>query len=951
MKSLRHYFLVLLLIITVHAVNAQPQDFKNYVQLFLDGYNEPNVAKMEQGSDLLKSNYPDERLGYYLGSFAYLCKKEYAKAHQDINRARNIDPLSFQSYVNQIFLSYLRGNMAEKEQVIYHSLQLFINSDTSFIQLDIDMLQKFTGVDFSRLPGMIDNAIRNGALNPVRANNFLVCAEGIIYGGASCNSLDAGAAGFLAVKHPNPMISDLLPMLKGLNFYLGGNSSESIRQLEAFIQKTENNPLLYWQRSYALEFISTLKHNAFDSRGAILAINHALEEYKHIGFPSELLARMQFQKMQVLSTIENGKQEKLQLAFQLEQTAKAIKNDLYLGRAYNAIGVYYTMDGPQSERGKGAEYLGKALTLAKKINDKELIRTTGTNFVIIRARQGQYAEARNLTEGLVMDYLRENDYSKAQNLYNNLAFILYTRGNYSEAANLFEKSVTLAERYKSNLNAKQKLEYTNEVSGAYLGLIMSYKHLNVVDKVFETQERSRSNYLKELMGYQTQIIKIHEARELLKPDEILLSYTIGRPGEVIITAITKDKAEIRYAYPVEDLLKLKKKYTDRIKQIPPELNPYLKDLNVDYSQGELVRYANMEAAYKKEDFITLLEWTRELLQTHDKDLIPMQKEFLRQWYELTLNPVRDLLANHHSVIISSSSELNYLPFEAFLSPNNEYFIEKHDVKYVPSASVLKGLAARHYSADRKSAIAFGGAFFQPSGNITASIRGIEDLYRVSDAVNRKISKGVFNFKQELEALGFGGANYLSGTLKEVQFVGALAKDVTVFTGKDMTESHFKQLDKTGELKKYKTLLISSHGFTDDLIPEFSGVMFTQPNGGDKNEDTFLVAPEIARLNLNADLVILSACDTGLGKLYGGEGVNGLNAAFMAAGSNATLLSLWPVDDAGTALTMQNLLKNVIQNQTDTAMTLSAIKREFVKGTFGETYKLPVFWAPFLYNGK
>jgi CHAT domain-containing protein len=431
----------------------------------------------------------------------------------------------------------------------------------------------------------------------------------------------------------------------------------------------------------------------------------------------------------------------------------------------------------------------------------------------------------------------------------------------------------------------------------------------------------------------------------------LLTYTIGRPGEIIITAITKDKAEIRYNYPVDELLRLKKTYTDRVKKVPPKLNPYLSDLNVDYIDGELIRYATKEANYKKEDFVLFVEWTRELLKTAKPELKNTQQVFLRFWYDLTLQPVQDLIAQYPNVIISSSSELNYLPFEAFLNANNQYFVEKHNVKYIPSTTIWKIIANRNYNDSRKSLIAFGGAKFQPSGNVTPTVRGIEDFYKVSDAVSNKINKGIYNFKPELEALGFGGANYLLGTLKEVEYVATLSNDIKVLTGYEMSESNFKKLNASGELKNYKNILISSHGFTGDIIPEFSGVMFSQPNGGDANEDTFLLAPEIANLNLNTDMVVVSACDTGVGRLYGGEGINGLNTAFLAAGSNATLLSLWPVDDAGTALTIQNLFKKIVQQNAPKVQTLSEIKRAFIRGDFGEQYKKPTFWAPFLYNGK
>ena len=278
-------------------------------------------------------------------------------------------------------------------------------------------------------------------------------------------------------------------------------------------------------------------------------------------------------------------------------------------------------------------------------------------------------------------------------------------------------------------------------------------------------------------------------------------------------------------------------------------------------------------------------------------------------------------------------------------------MNNNNVRYIPNVSVWKMVSNRNYSNDRKSVIAYGGAQYQPSGNVKASVRTIDDFYKISDAVSKKMSQGIYNFKPELEAIGFGGANYLAGTLKEVQFIGTLSNDAKVITGQNMTESNFKKANLAGELKQYKNLIISTHGFTGDVIPEFSGVMFSQPNSGDGKEDTFLLAPEIANLNLNADLTILSACSTGLGKLYGGEGINGLNSSFLVAGSNSTLLSLWSVDDASTALTMQILFKNIIQNNLKANEVLNDIKRAFIDGKFGDSAKSPKFWAPFLYNGR
>src|SRR5690606_8521605 len=137
----------------------------------------------------------------------------------------------------------------------------------------------------------------------------------------------------------------------------------------------------------------------------------------------------------------------------------------------------------------------------------------------------------------------------------------------------------------------------HDISGVYTGLIMSYKQTDNLQKIFQLQEQSRSGYLKELLNKNMATASIADAQHLLKPDEVLLTYTVGRPGEIIITAITKDKAEIRYNYPVEELLLLKKIYTNKAKKVPVNLNPYMYDLQVDYQDGQLVRYATKQSAY------------------------------------------------------------------------------------------------------------------------------------------------------------------------------------------------------------------------------------------------------------------------------------------------------------------------------------------------------------------
>ncbi|MEZ4968102.1 MAG: CHAT domain-containing protein [Flavobacteriaceae bacterium] len=928
---------------------AQPNDFNQYYGIYMDGYNNRDLSKMKEGSELLMKHFPDEFAGYYLNAFYQICSSNPVQAQVEINRALNIDPVSPYPYMVRSYACFVAGEAESAVKNIHYAVQLRSHNGLDDMDKDIDLLAHFTKKDFSGFRDMLHKIAGEGVMDPVLATEFDTCFIGAIKG-TPCDKIDALAAKFNAMEYPNPMIHKIVPLTKAVNFYTQGNIAESKKQFDTFIVGTLGDKSLIWKRSYALWFRSIMKGDVYDERGALIDIDAALSEYKDLGFVSYQLAGMQLHKIHVLGNLGDKQQEKLQMAHQLEQTAVALNNDYYMAKAYNSIGAHYLLDGPRADQGKAGEYLAKAYDLAQKVNDVHLTREVNGNYIIIKAKQGLYADAERITEETAQGYLQEDLFAQAQNLYNNLGFIFYNREDYTNAVGQFEKSIALAEKVRSELNAKQKLEYMNDISGVYTGLIMSYRQTNDLEKIFQLQERSRGGHLKELLHKNMETASIADAQHLLKPDEVLLTYTVGRPGEIIITAVTKDKAEIRYNYPVDGLLRLKKAYTNASKKIPANLNPYIYDLQVDYRDGQLVRYATKQSAYKKEDFNSLVEWTRQLLEEDHPQLQHVQSDFLHFWYDLTLQPVQDILADHPKVIISASSELNYLPFEAFLSPGDQYFVSTHDVRYIPNTTIWKIIANRNYSEDRKPVLAFGGAKYQPSGNIKPTVRGIEDFYRISDAVNQKISQGIYNFKPELEALGFGGANYLEGTLREVEFVGALSNEIKVYKGYDMSESNFKKANATGELKQYKNLLISTHGFTSDIIPEFSGVMFSQPNGGDGHEDTFLLAPEISNLNLNADLVILSACDTGLGKLYGGEGINGLNTAFLVAGSNATMLSLWPVNDAGTALTMQSLFTQVVQKNANTVKTLNRIKRAFINGDFGPSFKHPQFWAPFVYNG-
>ena len=144
---------------------------------------------------------------------------------------------------------------------------------------------------------------------------------------------------------------------------------------------------------------------------------------------------------------------------------------------------------------------------------------------------------------------------------------------------------------------------------------------------------------------------------------------------------------------------------------------------------------------------------------------------------------------------------------------------------------------------------------------------------------------------------------------------------------------------------------ATHGLVVPEIPALSAIVLSQFKNEQKGEDGYLRMGEIAKLKINADLVTLSACETGLGKIYRGEGVVGLTQSFLIAGANGLSVSLWQVADLSTSTFMVNMYRIVEKKKVGFDAALNEIKRKFIRGDFGDDYRAPYYWAPFVYYGQ
>jgi CHAT domain-containing protein len=160
-------------------------------------------------------------------------------------------------------------------------------------------------------------------------------------------------------------------------------------------------------------------------------------------------------------------------------------------------------------------------------------------------------------------------------------------------------------------------------------------------------------------------------------------------------------------------------------------------------------------------------------------------------------------------------------------------------------------------------------------------------------------------------------------------------------GKDANENQFKE-----QAQDFSIIHLAMHGLLNKRSPILSALAFTE--NLDSLNDNFLEAWEIAHLKLKADLVVLSACETGYGKFEQGEGVMSLARSFMFAGVSSMVVSLWQVNDASTSIIMQNFYAQLKSGKTKAAALRDA-KLNYIQRADGIAAQ-PAFWAPFIQLG-
>ncbi|MBW4567895.1 MAG: CHAT domain-containing protein [Tolypothrix carrinoi HA7290-LM1] len=322
------------------------------------------------------------------------------------------------------------------------------------------------------------------------------------------------------------------------------------------------------------------------------------------------------------------------------------------------------------------------------------------------------------------------------------------------------------------------------------------------------------------------------------------------------------------------------------------------------------------------------------------------EQLARKLDRQVMAPIRPLLGDARHLLLSPDGQLTLIPFEALKDEQNKYLIQRYAFSYLTSGRDL--LRFQLPANSRYNPVVFANIDYDQQEIATASaMRGSE---------NRRSA--------DLASLQFGS---LGNTLEEANKIKGIFPDTKIISGKQATEAVIKQLQAPSILH------LATHGFfvpdqqVDLIADNFnkqlpkalnlenpllrSGLALAGINNRTKalsnNNDGVLTALEVAGLNLRGtQLVVLSACETGLGDVKVGDGLYGLRRALVIAGSQSQVLSLWIVDDAGT----KDLMVKYYQHLKTGKGRHEALREAQMQLLKTPGYEHPYYWASFVPSG-
>ncbi|NEO91069.1 MAG: CHAT domain-containing protein, partial [Moorea sp. SIO3G5] len=613
------------------------------------------------------------------------------------------------------------------------------------------------------------------------------------------------------------------------------------------------------------------------------------------------------------------------------------------------------------------------------------VATSLNNLAGLYKSQGRYGEAEPLYRQALALWkkLLGEDHPDVADSLNNLAALYWAQGDPTSALNFFSQGLEVQEKnldYNLGTGSEsQKQDYLNTLSGTTYGAISLHlqqipnnqkaAHLalttivrrkgRILDTTTNSWQRLRQNLtpedqqsLDQLNDTHSQLAKLyHQGPGNQSPDDYKTQLEeLTKKKETQEKALLEESPEFQRATQVATLEAVQAQLpTDAVlieffqyRPFNPKAPPnqlWGKPRYAVYTLDSDGRFQGIDLGLAEEIDPLIADFTAAIRNPGIR--ISQVKDAARELEEVILAPIRAQIGNSNHLIISPDGALNLIPFEALVDKNNQFLIENLTFTYLTSGRDVLRFPVQTRSQQRPVLIA-DPIFGKPGETVQLA----QNPTRSGNWPQRKLPP-------------------LPGTRDEAEAIAEILPQAQIRLGRQATEAVIKQAHRPSILH------IATHGFfegnqrVDSLVEKnpllrsrltllnsglvLAGVQnYQSGNLADVVQDGVLTALEASGLNLyGSELVVLSACETGLGELSQGEGVYGLRRALVLAGSQSQVISLWQVDDESTKELMVSYYHKLNQGLGRS----EAMRQAQLEMQQNQKYQHPYFWAAFINSGN
>ncbi|MEG4544280.1 CHAT domain-containing protein, partial [Microcoleus sp. Aus8_D2] len=644
-----------------------------------------------------------------------------------------------------------------------------------------------------------------------------------------------------------------------------------------------------------------------------------------------------------------------------------------IGSVYNDLG----------ENQKALEYYSQSLPLTRAVGDRSGEAVTLNNIGRVNYDLGEKQKAllyfnQSLPLFRATGDLRE----EALTLYS-MAYTKRNLGNLTEALTDIEASIKILENLRTKITSPElRTSYFATVQDYYefyIDLLMQLYKTNPKSgydtKALEASERSRARSLLELLKEANSNIREGVSPELLQQEQRLQQQldaiekrriqlvSSPSPNQAQVAEIDKQRLALLQEYQQNktQIRTTSPRYAALTQPQPltlAQIQKQILDENtilLQYSLGENRSYLWVVTSKELTSYELPKRADIEIAAKNFRDTatdaryrnIP-QKVALSSaaLSQLIIQPAAAQLGQKRLLIVPDGV-LHYTPFTALTLPQtagenaNLPLIAQHEIITLPSASTLAIL--RQNYADRKPpnqtlAILADPVFSQNDERVKGQIipANTEKLESNNLGLNRSLRSSSMAWPPKR----------LPFTRDEAKIIFALVPTASGVQSLDFAASRATATDRN--LANYQIVHFATHGMANSENPELSGILMSMVDDKGNPVNGFLRLTDIFNLKLAANLVVLSACQTGMGQNIKGEGMVGLTRGFMYAGAQRVAVSLWSVDDEGTAVLMQKFYHKMLQEKLAPAAALRAAQMEMLQD---KKWQSPYYWAAFTLQGE